>query len=66
MKTSRNILIAFVLNLVFSVFEFVGGMITGSTAIMSDAVHDLGDAASIGISWYLERTSKKQPDKMFT
>ena len=66
MKTQRNIFIAFLLNLSFSVFEFVGGAITGSIAIVSDAVHDLGDAASIGISLFLEGKSKKQPDSVYT
>ncbi len=66
MKTERNILIAFILNLAFSVFEFIGGLVTGSVAIVSDAVHDVGDAASIGISFFLEKKSKKQPDKTYT
>ena len=58
-KTEKNILTAFLLNLCFSIFEFVGGAITGSVAIVSDAVHDMGDAVSIGTSWFLERKSKK-------
>ena len=66
MKTEKNIFIAFVLNLAFSVFEFIGGIFTGSVAIISDAVHDIGDAASIGVSFFLERKSKKQPDKKYT
>ena len=66
MKTDKNILIAFMLNLAFSVFEFVGGIFTGSVAIVSDAVHDMGDAASIGISYFLEKKSKKQPDEKYT
>lgn len=66
MKTEKNILIAFILNLSFSVFEFIGGIFTGSVAIMSDAVHDIGDAASIGISYFLEKKSKKQPDAQYT
>ena len=66
MKTERNILIAFILNLFFSIFEFVGGVFTGSVAVVSDAIHDLGDAASIGISYFLERKSKKQPDCNYT
>lgn len=66
MKSDKKILVAFFLNLFFSVFEFIGGAITGSVAIMSDAVHDIGDAASIGISWFLERKSKKQPDAVYT
>ena len=66
MKTEKNILIAFLLNLFFSIFEFVGGVITGSVAIVSDAVHDIGDAASIGISYFLEKKSKRQPDEKYT
>lgn len=66
MKSERNILIAFILNLAFSIFEFVGGIVTGSIAIASDAVHDLGDAASIGVAYFLERRSKKQPDEKYT
>ena len=66
MKTQRNILIAFILNLAFSAFEFFGGAITGSVAIMSDAVHDLGDAVSIGISYLLERKSKNKADEVYT
>ena len=66
MKTEKNILIAFLLNIFFSIFEFIGGAISGSVAIMSDAVHDLGDATSIGISYYLEKKSKKRPDEKHT
>jgi cobalt-zinc-cadmium efflux system protein len=66
MKTEKNIFLAFILNLAFSVFEFVGGIFTGSVAILSDALHDIGDAASIGISFFLEKKSKKQPDLTYT
>ena len=66
MKTEKNILIAFILNLSFSIFEFIGGFFTGSVAIVSDAVHDIGDAASIGISYFLERKSQRRPDDVYT
>lgn len=66
MKTEKNILVAFILNLAFSVFEFFGGIFTGSVAIISDAIHDIGDAISIGISYILERISKKKPDETYT
>ena len=66
MNTQRNILVAFLLNLFFSVFEFFGGLFTGSVAILSDAVHDLGDALGIGVSWFLERKSKRQADDTYT
>lgn len=66
MKSDKNILIAFLLNMFFSVFEFVGGALTGSVAIVSDAVHDLGDALGIGASYILEKKSKKKPDEIYT
>ncbi len=66
MKTERNILIAFLLNLSFSIFEFIGGSIIGSVAIVSDALHDLGDAMSMGIAFVLERISKRKPDATHT
>ena len=66
MKTEKNIFIAFVLNLAFSIFEFIGGIFTGSVAIISDAIHDIGDATSIGAAFFLEKKSKKQPDEKYT
>ena len=66
MKTHKNMLIAFVLNFAFSIFELFGGLISGSFAIMSDALHDAGDALAIGISLLSERKSKKGPDRLYS
>ena len=66
MKTDKNILIAFLLNLFFSIFEFIGGIITNSISIISDSIHDFADAVSIGISYVLEKISKKKPNKNYT
>ena len=66
MKTEKNILIAFLLNISFSIIELIGGIFTGSIAILSDSLHDLGDALSIGVSYFLERKSKKKPDNKHT
>ena len=62
----KNMLIAFILNLCFSIFEFIGGMMTNSVAIMSDAIHDMGDALSIGLSCWLEKKSKNKADGQYT
>lgn len=62
----KSILIAFFLNLAFSIIELVGGIFTGSVAIVSDSIHDIGDAVSIGVSYLLERKSKKAPDENYT
>ena len=66
MKQNRKMWIAFLLNGFFALFEFVGGLFTGSIAIASDALHDLGDALSIGLSLGLERRSRKGPDRKYT
>ncbi len=66
MKTEKNIFIAFILNLLFSIVELAGGIFTGSVAIISDSVHDIGDATSIGISYFLEKKSKRKPDEKYT
>ena len=66
MKTERNILVAFILNISFSIFELIGGLFTNSVSIMSDAVHDLADAISIGMSLILEKISKKKPNEEYT
>jgi cobalt-zinc-cadmium efflux system protein len=66
MKTEKNILIAFILNISFSIFEFLGGLFTNSISILSDSLHDLGDAISIGISYFMEKKSKKHADNKYT
>ena len=66
MKTEKNILLAFIINITFSIFEFFGGIFTNSVAILSDSIHDLGDAFSIGVSYFLEKKSKKRADKKYT
>ncbi|MBE7079577.1 MAG: cation transporter [Clostridiales bacterium] len=66
MKAEKKIFIAFLLNLLFSVAEFIGGILTGSIAILSDSVHDLGDATGIGTSYLFEKKSKKAPDGVYT
>lgn len=65
-KTEKNILMAFLLNLLFSIIELIGGFFTNSIAIISDSVHDFGDSLSIGISYFLEKKSKKKPDTNYT
>ena len=66
MKSTKSILIAFLLNISFSIFELIGGIFTNSMAIISDSLHDFSDAISIGISYFLEKKSQNKPDKDHT
>jgi len=64
--TTENIKTAFFLNLVFTIIEIIGGFYTNSLAIMSDAVHDLGDSLSLGMSWYFQKLSNKKATKKYS
>lgn len=66
MNIKKNIFIAFILNLLFSLFEFIGGIFTNSISIISDSIHDILDALSIGISYFLEKKSSKKANSKYT
>lgn len=57
---------AFLLNFAFTIIEFIGGILTNSTAILADAVHDLGDSISLGLAWILNKLGNKQANHRFT
>lgn len=64
--TARNTFIVFLLNASFAVAEFIFGLLFSSSAILADAIHDAGDAFSIGIAWLLEKFSTKEADLTYT
>lgn len=65
-SAAGNIKTAFFLNFIFVFIELAGGFFTNSYAIISDAVHDLGDCAAIGCAWVLEKISGKEADENYT
>ncbi|MFO8034325.1 MAG: cation diffusion facilitator family transporter, partial [Candidatus Bipolaricaulota bacterium] len=65
-SSERRIRTAFFLNLGFTLFEVAGGIWTNSMAILSDALHDLGDTITLGMTWRFTRMSKRQGDEVFT
>lgn len=65
-RSTGNIRLAFFLNLFFSIIEIIGGIYTNSVAILSDAIHDLGDSISLAVSWYLQKKSTKGRDEYYS
>jgi len=65
-NASGNLKLAFFLNLAFTIFEIIGGLYVNSIAIISDAVHDLGDCLSLGTAWYLQNKSTQKADSKFS
>ena len=64
--TQKKMLIVFLLNVFFSVAEFIFGTLFNSRAILSDAVHDLGDSISIGIAWFFQKISNRGANEEFS
>ena len=64
--TNDNLRLAFMLNVGFAVLEIVGGFWINSVAILSDALHDLGDSFSLGLAWFLNRYAEKENDDKFS
>ena len=62
----KNLKLAFFLNVSFTIFEIIGGFYVNSVAIISDAIHDLGDSLSLGTSWYLQKKSNQAKDAKFS
>jgi len=65
-NNSRQLAGAFFLNLFFTIIEIFGGIWTNSTAILADAVHDLGDSVALGFAWYFEKRSLRSGDDRYT
>jgi len=61
-----NIGMAFFLNFSFTIIEIIGGILTNSIAIMSDAVHDFGDSLSLALAWFFQKKSQKSGNGKYT
>lgn len=64
--TTRKITLVFYLNLFFAIIEFIFGFLFNSMAIISDAVHDLGDAFSVGAAGFFHKFSTKEANDQYS
>lgn len=65
-NTANNIGVAFWLNAFFVIVEVIGGFLTNSIAILSDALHDFGDCLSLAIAYGLQKKSEKKRDRLYS
>ena len=65
-RREERVRLAAFLNIAFTAIEVMGGIWTNSLAILSDALHDLGDSIALFISWLFERGAKKSPNAKYT
>lgn len=61
-----NIKVAFILNVTFTIIEIISGILFNSMAILSDALHDLGDSFSLGLAWWMQEFSEKESNGLYS
>ncbi len=66
LAAERRVGFAFFLNLAFTLIEAAGGIWTNSVAVLSDALHDLGDCIALGLGWHFQRVSRRSGDEVYT
>lgn len=63
---SNNISWAILINITFTIIEVVGGLLTNSLTILSDALHDFGDSLVLILAWFAEKKAQQRPDQKRT
>lgn len=56
----RNLIISILLNILITVAQVIGGIISGSLALLSDALHNFSDVLSLIVSYIADRLSKRK------
>lgn len=62
-QTEGRLWISIILNFIITAAEFIGGIISGSLALLSDALHNLNDTVSLGISLVARKISKRDANR---
>ncbi|WP_299212895.1 cation diffusion facilitator family transporter [uncultured Aquimarina sp.] len=56
----RNLLVSILLNIVITVAQVIGGLVSGSLSLLSDALHNFSDVLSLIVSYFANRLAKKE------
>lgn len=62
-QTEGRLWISIILNFIITAAEFIGGIISGSLSLLSDALHNLNDTVSLGISLVARKISKREANR---
>ncbi|MEE3165166.1 MAG: cation diffusion facilitator family transporter [Pseudomonadota bacterium] len=62
----KNLIVAISINLFLTFAQFFGGLISGSLALIADAIHNLSDAVSLGIAIFARAIGRKTADEFRT
>ena len=59
-QKDRNLLISILLNSLITISQVIGGLLSGSLALLSDALHNFSDVISLVVSYVASKLSKQK------
>jgi len=62
----RKLIYAILVNVLLTLAQIVGGLISGSLSLIADALHNFSDAVSLGIAIFARKIAQKPPDAFKT
>jgi len=62
----RRLLVAIVINMLLTLAQVIGGLLSGSLSLIADALHNFSDAASLLIAWVARKIGRQPPDAFKT
>ncbi|MDQ7074239.1 MAG: cation diffusion facilitator family transporter [Gammaproteobacteria bacterium] len=62
----RRLLLAIVVNMLLTLAQIIGGILSGSLALIADALHNFSDAASLLIAWVARKIGRRPADQFKT
>jgi len=64
--SDRQLIFAVAINVLLTLAQIVGGIVSGSLALIADALHNFSDAASLGLAWFARRIGRRPADRRMT
>ena len=64
--SDRQLIFAVAINVLLTVAQIIGGIVSGSLALIADALHNFSDAAALGLAWFARRIGRRPADKLMT
>ena len=66
LRVKGRMLFSFTLNIVITLAEIVGGLLSGSLALLSDSLHNFGDSMSLLASYFAIKVSEREANEKYT
>ncbi|BCD61278.1 cobalt-zinc-cadmium efflux system protein [Nitratiruptor sp. YY08-26] len=64
--SGKNLFITIILNIIITLSQIIGGFLSGSLALLSDAMHNFSDVLSLVVAWIANRLAAREADSSKT